>query len=84
VLDQSMAVFEVTPSPPLTMKGKKVPLVAYQIGAQTGTRRREGLEVAEIIGREAELAFLAERLEAIEHGLVELGGVGHRNLRHEG
>ncbi len=68
VLDQSMAVFEVTPSPPLTMKGKKVPLVAYQIGQQTGTRRHEGLEVAEFIGREAELALLVERLEALEQG----------------
>jgi class 3 adenylate cyclase/tetratricopeptide (TPR) repeat protein len=68
VLDQSLAVFEVTPSPPLTMKGKKVPLVAYQLGAQTGTRRREGLEVAEWLGRERELAIISRAIAAAQAG----------------
>jgi hypothetical protein len=72
VLDQSMAVFEVEPSPPLTMKGKKVPLVAYRIGTQIGTRRREGLEVAEFFGRATELEAICARLDGLAagHGAV--------------
>jgi class 3 adenylate cyclase/tetratricopeptide (TPR) repeat protein len=68
VLDESLAAFEVEPSPPLTMKGKKAPLVVYRIGPQTGTRRREGLTVNEFYGRKAELSAFAEAIGALAAG----------------
>ncbi len=68
VLDECLTLYETKPSPPLTMKGKKMPLVVYQLGEQLGTRRREGLDVAEFLGRKAELTGLLERLAALQDG----------------
>ena len=50
------------------MKGKKAPLVVYEIGAEIGTRRREGLEVEEFIGREKERAGLTKHLADLRQG----------------
>ena len=68
VLDESLAVFSVEPAPPLTLKGKKAPLVVYQIGASAGTRRREGLTVAEFFGRQGELGALAGAVAQVRDG----------------
>ena len=89
VLDESLTVFEVTPSEPLVMKGKAAPLVVYDVGELTGVREREGIGVAEFIGRTQELADLAERLEDLRHrtghalGIVGESGLGKTRLARE-
>ncbi len=59
VLEDSRTVFETRQAEPLILKGKKAPLTVYEVGRQTGARRREGLQVTAFMGRETELAALA-------------------------
>jgi class 3 adenylate cyclase/tetratricopeptide (TPR) repeat protein len=89
VLDESLAVFEVEPAPPLTLKGKKAPLVVYRVGAAAGTRRREGLTVTEFFGREEELETLGGAISQVLDGfgsvwsVVGDAGIGKSRLIQE-
>ncbi|HEY5645827.1 MAG TPA: adenylate/guanylate cyclase domain-containing protein [Pseudomonadales bacterium] len=59
VLDESLTLFEVSPAGPLTMKGKALPQLVYDVGLELGLRDREGLDAAVFIGRSAELEQIA-------------------------
>ncbi len=58
VLDQSLTLFDVRPAGPFAFKGKKVPMLVYEVGAEIGPRRREGLETDVFVGRAAERAII--------------------------
>jgi len=78
VLDESLTLFDVTPAGPLTMKGKALPQLVYDVGAEMGLREREGLDADVFVGRAAELATLMKlgALLTDEAGLtVALNGV---------
>ena len=68
VLDECLTLYAVTPSQPMTMKGKKVPLVVYEVGEELGQRQREGVEVEFFYGREPELATLQAAIQSLGDG----------------
>ena len=68
VLDQSLTLFHVEPAGPFAFKGKKAPVLVYEIGAEVGPRRREGLETDRFIGRTEELATLTGAVAALANG----------------
>ncbi len=59
-LDESLTRYAATPAEPLMLKGKRAPLVVYEVGAELGLRERQGLEVDVLVGRQLELARLRE------------------------
>lgn len=71
VLDESLTRFDVTPAGPLSMKGKSLPQVVYDVGAEIGLREREGLDTEVFVGRAAELASLS----SLAGGLTEAQGL---------
>jgi class 3 adenylate cyclase/tetratricopeptide (TPR) repeat protein len=83
VLDQSLMLFEVQPAGPFQFKGKKLPMLVYDVGREIGPRRREGLQVETFVGRPQELATLRAAVEA-EAGTVVLvvgdAGLGKSRL----
>ena len=88
-LDECLTLYEVTPAEPLVLKGKKAPLVVYEVGAELGLREREGLAVDEFIGRREELARLRAAINTASEGvdgvIVVLGetGLGKTRLLRE-
>jgi len=68
VLDQSLTLFHVEPAGPFTFKGKKAPMLVYEIGVEIGPRRREGLETDRFIGRAEELATITDAVAALANG----------------
>jgi predicted ATPase/class 3 adenylate cyclase len=72
VLDQALTLFDVRPAGPFTFKGKKAPQLVYEVGAEIGPRRREGLSVDEFVGRTAELDALRDAIGAYD---AKRGGV---------
>ncbi|HEX7035217.1 MAG TPA: adenylate/guanylate cyclase domain-containing protein [Pseudomonadales bacterium] len=86
VLDESLTRFAVTPAGPLALKGKKAPVVVYDVGAEQGLRDREGLAVAQFIDRAAELARLREAIADLAGGAGRLisvvgeAGIGKTRL----
>jgi class 3 adenylate cyclase/tetratricopeptide (TPR) repeat protein len=68
VLDQSLTLFRVEPAGPFTFKGKKAPMLVYEIGTEIGPRRREGLETEQFIGRAEDLAAVTDAVTAVAHG----------------
>jgi class 3 adenylate cyclase/tetratricopeptide (TPR) repeat protein len=72
VLDESRTLFETTPEGPFTFKGKKTAQLVYRVGAETGTRAREGREQLPLTGRDAELAQLRERIDRLTTGRGEV------------
>jgi class 3 adenylate cyclase/tetratricopeptide (TPR) repeat protein len=63
--------------PPLSVKGKDAPVVAYEV---TGLRERRarvdvGTELTPLVGRERELAHLRQALERVRQGRGEVVGV---------
>ena len=89
VLDQSLTLFDVRAAGPFSFKGKKVPMLVYEVGAEVGPRRREGLEVETFIGRAGELALLRDAIESLHAGrgavlsVVGDSGVGKSRLLRE-
>ena len=89
VLDESLTLFEVSPAGPLTMKGKALPQLVYQVGAELGLREREGLDAAVFIGRSTELGAMARLAAEVteERGcaiaLTGSTGVGKSRLLRE-
>ncbi len=89
VLDYSRTLFEVKPAGPFVLKGKKAPLVVYDVGEETGTRQREGLAAFSFVGREAELRTVRETLSAAAAGrgsvvsIVGAAGLGKSRLLRE-
>jgi class 3 adenylate cyclase/tetratricopeptide (TPR) repeat protein len=76
VLDRSSTRYE-SEAQPFLMKGKERAVTAYRVGAATGTREDEPASELPLIGRETELAALAEAVNASrlrEQRLVELVG----------
>jgi len=80
VLDESLTLFAVQPAGPLSLKGKAAPLPVYAIGAETGTRRREGLEAALFVERATERAAIGQALADLAAGrggvVTLMGGTG--------
>ncbi|MCZ6656907.1 MAG: AAA family ATPase [Gammaproteobacteria bacterium] len=68
VLDESLTLFDVAAADPMWLKGKKAPLVVYRVGAQTGVRDREGLDVETFVGRKAEIDSVCNALQALSRG----------------
>jgi class 3 adenylate cyclase/tetratricopeptide (TPR) repeat protein len=68
VLDECLTLFEVAPAGPLTMKGKTAPQAVYAVGDELGLREREGLEVEEFVGRDAELQTLLTAIDKLATG----------------
>jgi class 3 adenylate cyclase/tetratricopeptide (TPR) repeat protein len=89
VLDQSLTLFEVRPAGPFTFKGKKVPMLVYDVGREIGPRRREGLQVDAFVGRPNELALLRDAIASCEAGrgavlsIVGDSGIGKSRLLRE-
>jgi len=89
VLDQSLTLFETRPAEALTLKGKKAPLVVYEVGDEIGQRRREGLTVETFIGRVDELRTVRDALASLTSGrgkvvqLVGEVGIGKSRLLNE-
>ena len=71
------------------LKGKKAPLVVYDVGEEIGLRRREGLTVEAFIGRQSELETLQSAVANVFAGqgavvqLVGDPGLGKSRLLRE-
>src|SRR5206468_1266010 len=64
-------IFDVTPRGPLEVKGKSAPIEAYEIlGLQSLPGKTRGLEgiASALVGRDAELRSLRDRLGATQEG----------------
>jgi class 3 adenylate cyclase/tetratricopeptide (TPR) repeat protein len=89
VLDQSLTLYATRPAEALVLKGKKAPLVVYEVGDEIGQRRREGLSVETYIGRTDELRRLRAALRGTQNGngsviqLVGEAGTGKSRLLRE-
>ncbi len=81
VLDQSLTLFDVRAVGPFSFKGKKAPMLVYEVGAEIGPRRREGLQVDAFIGRAGELDLLRDAIDSVHEGrgavLSVVGDSGH-------
>ena len=58
LLDQSGTLFSATALPPLQVKGKADPVVAYSVGEELGNRSLDAREELPFVGRAAEIADL--------------------------
>lgn len=67
-LERSDTTFEITELPPFAAKGKAEPLIAYKVGAVTGTKARDDRSLLPLIGRDAELERVVSALEDISDG----------------
>ena len=89
VLDQSLTLFDVRPAGPFTFKGKKVPMLVYEVGTEIGPRRREGLQVDTFVGRANELALLRDAVDSACNGrgavvsIIGDSGIGKSRLLRE-
>ena len=90
VLDQSLTLFNVRPAGPFQFKGKRVPMLVYEVGTELGPRRREGLEVDEFVGRTNELDLLRDAIDSTRErrggavlSIVGESGVGKSRLLRE-
>jgi class 3 adenylate cyclase/tetratricopeptide (TPR) repeat protein len=89
VLDQSLTLYATRPAEALTLKGKKAPLVVYEVGDEVGQRRREGLTVETFIGRASELQIVRDAIADLASGrgsvvqLVGEVGIGKSRLLNE-
>lgn len=68
VLDECLTLYRTQPSDPLKMKGKSEPLIVFEVGEEAGRRQREGLTSTRIFGRQEELEFLSEAVQAAKGG----------------
>ncbi len=76
VLDRSRTVFDVEPLAPFLVKGKAAPVSAASVGRVLG-ERSDGAALTRLVGRERELAALAQALDSARDGrgrMVELVG----------
>ena len=89
VLDQSLTLFDVRAVGPFSFKGKKAPMLVYEVGAEIGPRRREGLQVDAFIGRAGELDLLRDAIDSVHKGrgavlsIVGDSGMGKSRLLRE-
>jgi tetratricopeptide (TPR) repeat protein/class 3 adenylate cyclase len=67
VLEHSRSLFDTEPAGPFTFKGKSVPLVVYDVGAEGGVRDVEDDDPA-FMGRENELVRIREAVDALATG----------------
>lgn len=77
VLDRSRTVFQSVPLEPFQVKGKVQPVVAYGVGAASGSRKAYAGRQLPLVGREQEIETLLSALESAGRGegkVVELIG----------
>ena len=71
VLEHSRTRFAVTPAGPFSMKGKALPLLVYEVGAELGTREESAAQARlPFLGRKAEMGLARSAVEDA------LGGAG--------
>jgi class 3 adenylate cyclase/tetratricopeptide (TPR) repeat protein len=89
VLEHARTRFQCTPAGPFAMKGKAVPLLVHEVGEETGTREDADDARLPFLGREEEVATVADALTRAfggEGGLVVVQGatgMGKSRLVHE-
>ncbi|HEV8420849.1 MAG TPA: adenylate/guanylate cyclase domain-containing protein, partial [Actinomycetota bacterium] len=89
VLDRSRTEFEVKALDPFLVKGKKRPVLAYEVGAVQGLKATGKRLELPFVGRDAELAALLEGLGAAREGSGRLfdvigePGIGKSRLLRE-
>jgi len=89
VLDYSLTLFDVEPTGPFILKGKKTPQLVYSVAEERGTRSREGIAGFAFVGREAEAGALREALDELAAGrggavsIVGATGLGKSRLLRE-
>ena len=68
VLDRSTTLYATTALEPFSVKGKDAPVQAYQVGEETGSRRRESRYELPFVGRVPEVAALRQALGQAREG----------------
>ena len=89
VLDASSVGFQTVPLEPFMVKGKKAPVLAFEVGPVAGAKRREDPEELPLVGRGEELITLFAALDEARDGagraveLVGNPGIGKTRLLSE-
>ena len=89
VLESARVLYDTAPEGPFTFKGKALPQVVYRVGDELGPKETTGGHGLQFHGREAELAALRERIEAVTDGrgdvvtLIGAAGLGKSRLLRE-
>ncbi len=89
VLETARTLYDTEPQGPFTFKGKAQPQVVYRVGDELGLREAIDGHDLRFHGRDAELADLRARVEAVEAGsgdvvtLVGAAGLGKSRLIRE-
>jgi class 3 adenylate cyclase/tetratricopeptide (TPR) repeat protein len=86
VLESARVRYDAQPEGPFTFKGKALPQVVYRVGEELGPKEAADGHGLQFHGREAELAAVRERVEAVADGrgdvvtLVGAAGLGKSRL----
>ena len=89
VLEAARVRYDTEPEGPFTFKGKALPQVVYRVGDELGPKEATDGHGLQFQGREAELAGLRNRIEAVADGhggvvtLVGAAGLGKSRLVRE-
>jgi class 3 adenylate cyclase/predicted ATPase len=89
VLEAARVRYDAEPEGPFTFKGKALPQVVYRVGDELGPKEATDGHGLQFHGREAELAALRNRIEAVADGhggvvtLVGAAGLGKSRLVRE-
>ena len=68
VLDHSRTLYETRPVGPFTLKGKSVPAMVYEVGAELGVKTHVGRHELELVGRQDEVALLSHAIVGVAAG----------------
>ncbi len=89
VLESARVRYDAEPEGPFTFKGKALPQVVYRVGDELGPKESTDGHGLQFHGREAELAVVRNRIEAVADGhggvvtLVGAAGLGKSRLVRE-
>jgi tetratricopeptide (TPR) repeat protein/class 3 adenylate cyclase len=86
VLEAARVRYDTEPEGPFTFKGKALPQVVYRVGDELGPKESTDVHGLQFHGREAELAAVRNRIEAVADGhggvvtLIGAAGLGKSRL----